>query len=122
MYSNLLSSRVSRPPSKKCIDFWHDQACIHTEEFESWRKSFVDKHIDVFTFDDENKLEYTDIHREYEAKIEEFIVASLPSSLDVSVFMAELPAFMEGVSPGTEPGTEQGSVPRIFFFVWICVM
>jgi hypothetical protein len=41
-------------------------------------------------------LEYTDIHREYEAKIEEFIVASLPSSLDVSVFMAELPAFMEG--------------------------
>lgn len=56
----------------------------------------MDKHIDVFTFDDENKLEYTDIHRQYEEKIESFLVSSLPASLDIAEFMSQLPAFMEG--------------------------
>ena len=74
------------------------QACIHGESFEAWRKSFVDKHLDVFTFDDENKLEYTDIHRQYEEKIESFLVSSLPANVDISELMSQLPAYMEGTA------------------------
>lgn len=39
---------------------------IRSDNFESWRKRFVRKNVDHFTFDDENKIVYTDIHKEYE--------------------------------------------------------
>ena len=39
------------------------QERIQGPEFEAWRKNFVAEHIDKFSYEDENKLEYTEIHQ-----------------------------------------------------------
>jgi hypothetical protein len=39
------------------------QERIQGPEFEAWRKNFVAEHVDKFSYEDENKLEYTEIHQ-----------------------------------------------------------
>ena len=72
------------------------EACIRAEPFETWRKAFVEKHIDEFSFDDENKLVYTSIHTEYEEEIEKRVIAAMSADFDLADFMDSLPAFLEG--------------------------
>mmetsp|Transcript_24452 Transcript_24452/g.61685 ORF Transcript_24452/g.61685 Transcript_24452/m.61685 type:complete len:114 (+) Transcript_24452:68-409(+) len=61
---------------------------IRGPKFEEWRKKFVDENIDTFTYDDENKLEYTAIHagQRYEAQIEQMVEESLPKDIAMSDF------------------------------------
>ena len=75
---------------------------IRSENFESWRKRFVLKNVDHFTFDDENKIVYTDIHREYEDEIERLIIEGMPKSFDMKQFMIQLPDYLEGAGKSEE--------------------
>ena len=68
---------------------------IQGPEFETWRKQFVDRNLEHFSFEDENKLIYTDIHKEYEEGIEKLIEQSLPPGTDMGGLMEALPAYLE---------------------------
>ena len=69
---------------------------IRGKAFETWRSGFVAKNLSDFTFEDENKLVYTEIHASYESEIERRIAESLPPSFDISDFMRSLPKYIEG--------------------------
>uniref|UniRef100_A0A6U2CB16 ADP-ribosylation factor-like protein 2-binding protein n=1 Tax=Hemiselmis andersenii TaxID=464988 RepID=A0A6U2CB16_HEMAN len=69
---------------------------IKGPKFEEWRKKFVDEHIDTFTYDDENKLEYTTIHKSYEAQIEQMVEESLPKDIAKADFEEALGTYLEG--------------------------
>lgn len=69
---------------------------IRSSEFENWRRSFVERHLDEFSFEEENKLSYTEIHREFEEEIERRIEEGLDGKFDIADFMRSLPAFFEG--------------------------
>lgn len=64
--------------------------------FERWRARFVSKHVHAFSYADEDRLEYTAIHGEYEQGVEKMIADGLPDSVDMAEFMEALPAFLEG--------------------------
>jgi hypothetical protein len=64
--------------------------------FESWRKRFVRENLNVFTYEDENKLEYTAIHKKYEEGVEKIIAEGMREGFDMSAFMTALPEFLEG--------------------------
>ena len=68
---------------------------IRGDKFESWRRSFVRDNVRHFSYDDENKLEYTDIHREYEEEIERAIAEGLGRGFDMADFMQSLPGYLE---------------------------
>ena len=50
---------------------------LRTEDFAASQKTFFFKHKDTFTEDDENKLEYTQIHEAYVQILETLIAANL---------------------------------------------
>ena len=68
---------------------------VKSREFNEWREEFVAKHLHEFEYGEENKLVYTEIHREYEEGVERQISAGLPSSFDMATFQKELPAYLE---------------------------
>ena len=77
-------------------DAW--KACggiISGTEFREKLDAFVDRHCEQFCDDEENKLEYTDIHEQYESLIEEKLQAGLGerlgSSFDWEGFLTQLP-------------------------------
>ena len=51
---------------------------VKSPEFTKWQESFIDEHVDKFDFEEENKLEYTEIFNQYEAGVEKFVVDGLP--------------------------------------------
>jgi hypothetical protein len=69
---------------------------IRGPDFEAWRNKFVEEHIDTFTYDDENKLEYTTIHQSYEAQIERMVEESLPKDIAMADFQEALGPYLEG--------------------------
>ena len=64
--------------------------------FENWRKDFVRRHLHQFSFEDENKLIYTDIHREFEEGVETHILEGLPKKFDYEDFQHSLPSYIDG--------------------------
>ena len=69
---------------------------IESEEFTTFRATFVSSNLSHFTYGDdstENKLEYTQIHGDYETKVESLIVKNLPCKLED--LMEALPDYME---------------------------
>ena len=70
------------------------QGIVTSIQFEEWRKEFVRQNLEAFDYGDENKLIYTDIHKEYESEIEKRIASEL--SVNITSFMAALPAYLEG--------------------------
>jgi len=76
------------------------QAMITGTDFESWRQRFVKEHMDSFSYEEENKLIYTEIHSEYEAEIERRISVCLGE--ESSAFMQALPTYLEGPGRGNE--------------------
>jgi The ARF-like 2 binding protein BART len=64
----------------------------------------VSRNLDHFSFDEENKLIYTEIHHEYEEEIEKRIADGLPASFDMADFMSSLPAYLEGSGRDDETG------------------
>jgi hypothetical protein len=75
---------------------------IRGKEFERWRKKFVEKYVNEFTFEDENKLIYTEIHQEYEQHIEKQISEYLSDGFDMNDFMASLPEYISGPGKSDE--------------------
>jgi hypothetical protein len=71
-------------------------AVIRGNDFNAWRLAFVAKHVGSFSYEDENKLEYTEIHNSYEEQIEKRIAEGLPELFDLGDFMKSLPDFLEG--------------------------
>ena len=69
---------------------------IRGTAFENWRKDFVRRHLNQFTFDDENKLIYTDIHKEFEEGVESHILDGLPKKFDYDDFQSSLPSYIDG--------------------------
>ena len=69
---------------------------IRGSTFENWRKDFVRRHLDQFSFEDENKLIYTDIHREFEEGVETHILDGLPKKFDYEDFQHSLPSYIDG--------------------------
>ena len=69
---------------------------IRGSVFENWRKDFVRRHLHQFTFEDENKLIYTDIHREFEEGVETHILEGLPKKFDYEDFQHSLPSYIDG--------------------------
>lgn len=51
----------------------HIERIVKADDFESWKHAFVEKYVSQFDYGEENKLIYTDIHREYEEGIEKKI-------------------------------------------------
>lgn len=76
------------------------QDVITGSDFDAWRQSFVRRHMQSFTFDDENKLIYTEIHAEYETEIERRISNCLGG--DFADFMQALPNYLEGPGKSNE--------------------
>lgn len=76
------------------------QDVVTSSDFDEWRHQFVRKNIDAFSYEDENKLIYTDIHMEYEAEIERRVSACLGQSY--AAFMKALPDYLEGAGRQNE--------------------
>lgn len=72
------------------------QNIVDSKKFNEWRKSFIAKNISVFTYEEENKLEYTDIHRQYEEGVEKIIIENMPDDFDMKRFQERLPDYLEG--------------------------
>jgi len=68
---------------------------VRSVEFDRWREAFVRKNVSHFEYGEENKLEYTDIHREYEEGVERKIVEGLPKDFDMAAFQRALPGYLE---------------------------
>ena len=72
---------------------------IMDEEFRSIQQAFLTKYASEFDPElDENKLIYTDIHREYLRIVEEFVINRIKSSqpdFDLEVFMKQLESRQE---------------------------
>ncbi|XP_064118585.1 ADP-ribosylation factor-like protein 2-binding protein isoform X1 [Macrobrachium nipponense] len=71
----------------------HIESIILSEEFVSLRESFMKKHCHVFCDDEENKLEYMDIYKQYTSLIEGHIETELSareSSFSMPAFLQEL--------------------------------
>lgn len=68
---------------------------VRGKPFEEWRKSFVQSHIHTFSFENEDKLIYTEIHKDYESQVEQKIEDGLPKDFDMKGFMTSLPHYME---------------------------
>lgn len=67
--------------------------------FNRWRTSFVYNNIYMFDYADENKLEYTSIHHEYEEEVERQILQGVKeriSDFDMNAFQRALPDYLEG--------------------------
>lgn len=62
-------------------------------EFARVSSGFVEQHKQAFTFEDENKLEYTALHEKYVELMEETIMR-LASDVDMDELLAHLPEFM----------------------------
>ena len=75
---------------------------VRSQSFDEWRRRFVQQHVNSFTFDDENKLLYTEIHQMYEEQVEKRISAELPSDFDMADFMKSLPDFIERIGKSDE--------------------
>lgn len=73
---------------------------IRGAPFESWRKDFVRRNLGQFSFEDENKLIYTDIHKEFEDGVEKRILEALPAGFDYDDFQRSLPGYIDG--PGKD--------------------
>ena len=71
------------------------QGVIEGSAFNSWREGFVEEHLSTFTYGDEDRLEYTSIHRAYEDGVERQILNGLPSGFDMTAFQRALPAYLE---------------------------
>jgi len=76
------------------------QSIIKSKDFENWRTNFVNSNLSVFSYEDENKLIYTEIHKEYEKELERIIANGITSNL--SDFMQALPAYLEGPGKNNE--------------------
>jgi hypothetical protein len=76
------------------------EAVVTGSTFSAWRKAFVEEHCDKFSFDDENKLEYTQIHEKYEVGVEDILRKEMLKGFAMEDFMAALPAYLEG--PGAQ--------------------
>eukprot|EP01041_Mallomonas_annulata_P003584 gene3584-7123_t len=76
------------------------QNIVKGEAFESWRRSFVDKYCNEFDYGEENKLIYTEIHKNYEQQLEKRIAEELPDDFNMDSFLQNLPEFVEG--PGSK--------------------
>jgi len=54
-------------------------AGLESSSFNDWRKAFVQEHMHVFNFSEENKLEYTAIHNQYVEGLERHLESLLPA-------------------------------------------
>ena len=70
------------------------EAVVTGSTFSAWRKAFVEEHCDKFSFDDENKLEYTQIHEKYEVGGEDILRKEMLKGFATEDFMAALPSTM----------------------------
>ena len=59
---------------------------VRSPSFNRWREEFVEAHLDKFTYDEENRLEYTSIHRDYEEGVEAQIISGMPKDFDMSAW------------------------------------
>ena len=71
-------------------------AIVLSEEFGAWRKAFVEENMHVFTYEEEEKLEYTTVHQEYEKGIESMITQKLGERIPMAGFLEQLPEYLEG--------------------------
>ena len=76
------------------------QSIIKSKDFENWRTNFVNSNLSPFSYEDENKLIYTEIHKEYEKELERKIANGITSNM--SDFMQSLPAYLEGPGKNNE--------------------
>jgi len=67
------------------------------DEFRQKSAAFLAEHSDVFSFDDENKLEYSQIHDRYQEEIEVALLDALPPE-EIENLLEQLPAYMDQVS------------------------
>mmetsp|Transcript_5823 Transcript_5823/g.19784 ORF Transcript_5823/g.19784 Transcript_5823/m.19784 type:complete len:191 (-) Transcript_5823:739-1311(-) len=95
----------------KEMDAW--KACgavISSPKFQVPLDAFLDSNCEQFTEDEENKLEYTAIHGQYESLIEEKLrdglCERLGSAFDWDAFLLQLPAYIEKIT-GAEVGQGQ---------------
>jgi hypothetical protein len=75
---------------------------IRGKDFEQWRREFVAANLHHFTYDDENKLVYTEIHKEFEAGVEERMLQALPKGFDFVAFQEGLIPYVEGPGKSDE--------------------
>lgn len=74
-------------------------------EFKDKLDTFAKKHMDTFSFDDENKLVYTEIYQEYQGMVEAHIEGKLVSSgVDLAAFFRDLPEYCELPEAHTRTG------------------
>jgi ADP-ribosylation factor 2-binding protein len=64
--------------------------------FKEFQQYFVESHCHLFDNVEENKLEYTELHQQYEAQIETYLEQQLSQypGFSMETLMAELPAYM----------------------------
>lgn len=74
------------------------------DEFRSKSSAFLEKYCDEFSYEDENKLEYSQIHDRYQEEIEVSLLDALPPE-DVEKLLEQLPAYMESVSASDMDGS-----------------
>ena len=73
--------------------------------FKEFQLSFVESHCHLFDNIEENKLEYTEIHQQYEAQIEAYLEQQLAQypGFSMETLMAELERAILGlVAPPTQ--------------------
>jgi hypothetical protein len=77
-------------------------AVISTPDFQAASAAFVATHKHIFTFIDENKLEYTTLHEAYVELMERTLIDNAPD-VNIDELMANLPEFMTGSAQSHDP-------------------
>mmetsp|Transcript_25733 Transcript_25733/g.66270 ORF Transcript_25733/g.66270 Transcript_25733/m.66270 type:complete len:350 (-) Transcript_25733:129-1178(-) len=63
---------------------------VRSPEFQRRSVDFVDSNCDVFEFAEENKLEYTEIHKRYQDEVEAYLLENL-EGVDMELLVGKLP-------------------------------
>jgi len=69
---------------------------VSAPAFKEFQQYFVESHCHLFDNVEENKLEYTELHKQYEAQIETYLEQQLAQypGFSMEALMAELPAYL----------------------------
>lgn len=65
-------------------------AALEGPGFLAWNQSFIQEHVAKFDYGDENKLEYTQVHRLYVEGLEGFLAQALPAGATMAAVEATL--------------------------------
>ncbi|XP_037028147.1 ADP-ribosylation factor-like protein 2-binding protein [Bradysia coprophila] len=75
---------------------------VVSEDFQNMQRNFLEKHYQEFDDNEENKIIYTDIFKEYTALMEIYIIRNLNRQMNGSFQMEKFAQELQNMKPGLD--------------------